>query len=43
MPRFTAKQVAEWLYVRRAKSFDGMNNISKVNRARLQQAYSLGL
>ena len=43
MPRFTAKQLAEWLYVHRAKSFDEMNNISKVNRARLQQAYSLGL
>lgn len=43
MPRFTAKQLAEWLYVHRAKSFDEMNNISKANRARLQQAYTLGL
>lgn len=43
MPRFTAKQLAEWIYVHRAKSFDEMNNISKVNRARLQDAYSLGL
>ena len=43
MPRFTAKQLAEWIYVHRAKSFDEMNNISKANRARLQDAYSLGL
>ena len=43
MARFTAKQLAEWIYVHRAKSFDEMNNISKANRARLQDAYSLGL
>ena len=43
MPRFTAKQLAEWIYMHRAKSFDEMNNISKANRARLQDAYSLGL
>ena len=43
MPRFTAKQLAEWIYVHRAKSFDVMNNISKANRARLQHACTLGL
>lgn len=43
MPKFTAKQLAEWIYVHRAKSFDQMNNISKVNQARLQEHYTLGL
>ena len=43
MPRFTAKQLAEWIYVHRATSFDVMNNISKANRARLQESFTLGL
>ncbi len=43
MPRFTATQLAQWLYVHRAKSFDEMNNISKANRAKLQQHFTIGL
>lgn len=43
MPRFTAKQLAEWLYMHRAKNFDEMNNISKANRARLSAAFCIGL
>jgi len=42
MPRFTAKQLAEWIYVHRATSFDEMNNISKANRTRLQEQYTIG-
>ncbi|MGM9803688.1 MAG: 23S rRNA (adenine(2503)-C(2))-methyltransferase RlmN [Muribaculaceae bacterium] len=43
MPRFTAKQLAEWIYVHRATDFSQMNNISKSNRALLQQTCTLGL
>lgn len=43
MPKFTAKQLAEWIYVHRATSFEQMNNVSKANRARLQEHYTIGL
>ena len=43
MPKFVAKQLAEWLYVHRVSSFDEMINISKPRRALLAQKYSLGL
>lgn len=42
MPRFTGKQLAEWLYVRRATDFDQMTNLSKVNRQRLAEEYEVG-
>ena len=29
LPRFAGKQLAEWIYTRRATSFDEMTNISK--------------
>ena len=42
LPRFAGKQLAEWLYVRRAKSFDEMTNISLKGREALKANYSVG-
>lgn len=42
MPRFTATQLAQWLYVHRVVTFDAMNNISKANRAKLESRYVIG-
>ncbi|MBO4665682.1 MAG: 23S rRNA (adenine(2503)-C(2))-methyltransferase RlmN [Paludibacteraceae bacterium] len=42
LPKFAGKQLAEWLYVRRVRSFDQMSNISLKGRAALAQAYSIG-
>ncbi len=43
MPKFTAKQLAEWIYGKRVTGFDDMLNISKVNRQKLQESYRVGL
>lgn len=43
MPKFTAKQLAQWIYEKRASTFDEMLNISKSNRQKLQEQYSVGL
>ena len=42
MPRFTARQLAQWLYEKRVTSFDEMNNISKRNRELLASRYTIG-
>lgn len=42
MPRFTAKQIAQWLYEKRATTIDEMTNLSKINRQRLSEAYCVG-
>lgn len=42
LPRFAGKQLAEWLYVRRACSFDEMTNISLKGRDALKSRYSIG-
>lgn len=42
MPSYTAKQIAEWLYKKRALSIDGMTNISSKNRALLNEKYKVG-
>ena len=42
LPSFTAKQIAQWMYVKRVRSFDEMTNISKEGRARLAEMYDLG-
>ena len=42
MPRFTAKQIAQWLYDKRAVDIEEMTNLSKVNRARLAERYCVG-
>ena len=42
LPKFAGKQLAEWLYVRRVRSFDEMTNISLKGREALKAAYSVG-
>ena len=42
MPAFTAKQIAQWLYEKHAKSIDEMTNLSKQNRLRLAENYEVG-
>lgn len=42
LPRFAAKQLAEWLYVKRVTSFDEMTNISLKGREALKAHYSVG-
>lgn len=42
MPRFVAKQLAQWLYEKRVTSFSQMANISKKNQAWLEQFYTIG-
>ena len=42
MPRFTATQLAEWLYTHRVSDFEEMNNISKNNRRKLASLYTVG-
>ncbi|MGN0235026.1 MAG: 23S rRNA (adenine(2503)-C(2))-methyltransferase RlmN [Paludibacteraceae bacterium] len=42
LPKFAGKQLAEWLYVRRAVSFDEMSNISLKGRNALKQHYTTG-
>jgi len=42
MPAFTAKQISEWLYKKRAFSIDEMTNISVKNRELLSEKYEIG-
>lgn len=42
MPAYAAKQLHEWIYVKRARSFDDMTNLSKSNRALLTEHANLG-
>lgn len=42
LPHFAGKQLAEWLYVRRAASWDEMTNISKKGREALKAKYAIG-
>ena len=41
-PRFTAKQLCEWLYKKHVATFDAMTNLSKTLRADLNEKYALG-
>ncbi|MBD8387964.1 23S rRNA (adenine(2503)-C(2))-methyltransferase RlmN [Dysgonomonas sp. BGC7] len=42
LPKFTAKQIADWVYKKRVLSIDGMTNISVANRALLSEMYDVG-
>ena len=42
MPAFTGGQMAKWLYTQHVKSIDEMTNISKTNRERLAEEYTIG-
>ena len=41
-PRFTAKQLCDWLYKKRVDSIDAMTNLSLAQRARLNEIASIG-
>ena len=43
MPKFTAKQLANWIYVKRVNTFEEMQNISKANRQLLSERFCVGL
>ena len=42
MPKFTAKQIASWLYEKKVASIDEMTNLSLKNRELLSQNYEIG-
>ena len=42
LKKFAGKQLANWLYVKRVKSFDEMTNISLSAREQLKQFYHIG-
>ena len=41
-PRFTAKQICDWLYRKRVDSIDAMTNLSLAQRARLNEVAYIG-
>ena len=43
LPGFTAKQIAQWLYVKKVRNIDDMTNLSKAARARLSEKYEVGV
>ena len=43
LPPFAGKQLAQWMYEKRAKSFEEMTNISKAGREKLAELYELGV
>ena len=43
LPGFTAKQIAQWLYVKKVRSIDDMTNLSKAARATLSEKYEVGV
>lgn len=42
MPKFTAKQIADWLYKKQVVSLDAMTNLSAKNREKLAERYIVG-
>lgn len=42
LPKFTAKQLVEWIYLKRCPSFDLMTNLSKNTRAILNERFVVG-
>lgn len=42
LPKFTARQIADWIYVKRVENIDEMTNISLKNRAVLSAHYQVG-
>ena len=43
MPLFTAKQMADWLYVKQVSSIDAMTNLSLKHRSKLAENYEVSL
>ena len=42
MPAFTGGQIARWLYQNHVENIDEMTNLSKANRERLSESYTVG-
>ena len=42
MPKFTGGQIAKWLYTAHVTSIEEMTNISKANRQKLSERYTIG-
>ena len=42
MPKFSARQIAQWLYGKKVSSIDEMTNLSLQNRERLKEYYEVG-
>ena len=42
MPKFTASQMAKWIYQQHVRDIDEMTNISKANREKLKEHYEIG-
>ena len=43
LPAFQGGQIAQWIYQKRATSFDQMNNLSKFARQKLHENYTIGV
>jgi len=43
LPKFTAKQISDWLYKKEISNIDEMTNLSKKNRDLLSEKYTFGL
>ena len=43
LPKFTAKQLTDWMYKKEISSFDEMTNLSKKARQLLSEKYDFGL
>jgi 23S rRNA (adenine2503-C2)-methyltransferase len=43
LPKFTGKQLADWLYKKEISSIDEMSNLSKSARERLNETYEFGI
>ena len=43
LPKFTGKQLVDWIYGKRVASFDAMSNLSKKSRELLAEQYEVGL
>src|SRR5207244_1579867 len=41
MPRFRAGQIHEWIFQKRATSFEQMTNLSKLDRTRLAETFNI--
>jgi 23S rRNA (adenine2503-C2)-methyltransferase len=42
MPAYTGGQIAQWIYAKQVQTIDDMTNLSKANRERLAESYSVG-
>lgn len=43
LPGFAARQIAQWLYMKKVRTIDEMTNLSKAARASLSQKYEVGV